>query len=57
MGLKIDKRETVNRTFRLDKKIVDRLCEICNEKNISLNKVVEICLEYALDNLEEDNKS
>lgn len=54
MGLKIEKKETVNRTFRLNKKLVDRLCLVCNKKNISLNKLVEICLNYALDNLEED---
>lgn len=54
MGLKIEKKETVNRTFRLNKKLVDRLCLVCNKKNISLNKLVEICLDYALDNLEDD---
>ena len=54
MGLKIEKKETVNRTFRLNKKLVDRLCLVCNKKNISLNKLVEICLNYALDNLEDD---
>ena len=28
---------------------------ICNEKNISLNKLTVLCIEYALDNLEEDD--
>lgn len=54
MGFKIAKEEYINRTFRLRKELVDRMEEICNEKNISLNKLTVLCIEYALDNLEED---
>lgn len=52
--LRIERDEYVNRTFRMNKKLVDRMEQVCNAKNISLNKLMVICVEYALDNLEED---
>ena len=54
MAFKIPKEEDINRTFRLRKELVDRMEAICNEKNISLNKLTVLCIEYALDNMEED---
>ena len=54
MGFKIEKEEYVNKTFRMNKKLVDQLEKICDEKNISLNKLVVKCIEYALDHIEED---
>ena len=30
--------------------------KVCDAKNISLNKLMVICVEYALDNLEEDDQ-
>lgn len=53
MAFRIEKEEYINKTFRLEKKLVDQLETICNEKNISLNKLVVQCIEYALDNLED----
>ena len=38
----------------MNKKLVDQLEEICNRKNISLNKLVVKCIEYALNDMEED---
>ena len=52
--LRIERDEYVNRTFRMNKKLVERMEQVCNAKNISLNKLMVICVEYALDNLEED---
>lgn len=52
--LRIERDEYVNRTFRMNKKLVDRMEQVCNAKIISLNKLMVICVEYALDNLEED---
>ena len=52
--LRIERDEYVNRTFRMNKKLVDRMEQVCNAKNISLNKLMVICVEYALDNREED---
>ena len=56
MGFKIEKEEYVNKTFRMNKKLVDRLETICNEKIISLNKLVVKCINYALDNLEDEEE-
>lgn len=53
MPFKIPKEEYINRTFRLRKELVDQMEAICNEKNISLNKLTVLCIEYALDNLED----
>lgn len=54
--LRIERDEYVNRTFRINKKLVDRMEKVCDDKNISLNKLMVICVEYALDNLEEDDQ-
>ena len=54
MPFRIPKEEYVNRTFRLNKKLVDRMESICNDKNISMNQLTVLCIEYALNNLEED---
>jgi len=56
MSFRIEKNEYINKNFRLEKKLVDRMYEICAEKNISLNKLTAMCIEYALDNFENDNK-
>ena len=53
MPFKIPKEEYINRTFRLRKELVDQMETICNEKNISLNKLTVLCIEYALANLDE----
>ena len=53
MGLKIEKEEFVNKTFRLDTKLIDEMNRVCQDKNISMNRLVDICIRYALENLEE----
>ena len=48
----------MNKTFRLNKKLVREMETICKEKEISLNRLVDICIRYALENLDrsdEDN--
>ena len=55
VAFRIEKEEYVNRTFRLSKKLIDRMDAVCDEKNISLNKLVVLCVNYALDNLETEN--
>lgn len=55
--LKIERIEYVNKTFRIDKKLLERMDAVCDEKNISLNRLTAICIEYALDNLEQDTPS
>jgi predicted HicB family RNase H-like nuclease len=53
MGFVIEKSVKLSRTFRLDKKLLDKLYEISYKNNISLNRLVVLCLEYAIENLEE----
>lgn len=55
MPFKIEKEEYINKTFRIEKKVIEKLEKICYEKNISLNKLVVKCINYALDNLEEND--
>ena len=50
--LKIEKEEYINKTFRLNEKLVRKMEKICDDKNISLNKLVDICIRYSIDNLE-----
>ena len=57
MGFKIEREEYVNKTFRIEKKLVEEMEKICDKKNISLNKLVVMCINYALNDLEEDDQS
>lgn len=55
MPFKIPKEEYVNRTFRLNKELVDRMEAICSQKNISMNKLTVLCIEYALNDMEDED--
>jgi hypothetical protein len=55
MKLKIEKEEYVNKTFRLNKKLVCEMDKVCDAKNISLNKFVDICIRFALENLDNND--
>lgn len=46
----IEKEETISKTFRIPKKLLDELEKLADEKNISLSKVVIKCCEYAIEN-------
>ena len=54
MGLKIEREEFVNKTFRLKMKLVEEVEIVCTQKNISMNRFVDIALRYALEHLEAD---
>ena len=56
MAFKIVKPEFVNKTFRLPKGLVKRLEFVAQNQSISLNSLVIQCCEYALDNLEAEEK-
>ncbi|MCD7879430.1 MAG: hypothetical protein LUG16_05810 [Candidatus Gastranaerophilales bacterium] len=51
---KIETPEMINKTFRLPLKLVQELQTIAQNKEISLNKLVQQCCEYALKNLDKD---
>ena len=53
MPFRVAKEEHVSKTFRMLKDLLDILGKICVAKNISLNKLVIMCIRYALDNMEE----
>ena len=46
---KIEKTEYVNKTFCIDKKLVERLAKTAQEEGISVNALVVQCCTYALD--------
>ena len=50
---RLKKEETVSKTFRMPKELLEQLEKLSNEKNLSLSKVVIQCCEYALKNLQE----
>ena len=49
-----DKISSINRTIRLKPEYFDKLSELSEKNNISFNKVVNQCIEYALKNLSEE---
>lgn len=44
----IQKTEFVNRTFRIEKELLEQLSTAAAENNISLNSLVNQCCRYAL---------
>ncbi len=49
-----EKISSINRTIRLKPEYFDKLTELSEKNNISFNKVVNQCIEYALNNLSEE---
>lgn len=50
----IKKQEYSNRTLRFPVEILEDLNKIATSKNISLNQLVVMCCEYAMNNFEEN---
>lgn len=44
---------SINRTVRFRPETFDRLCALSEAHDVSFNKLVNQCVEYALENLEE----
>ena len=53
---RVEKEEMTNKTFRLPLELVERLYTVAQNIGVSLNSLVRQCCEYALDNLEDDEK-
>ena len=47
---------SINRTIRIKPESFEKLMELSEKNNISFNKVINQCIEFALNNLEEDEK-
>lgn len=54
---RVEREEYSNRTFRMPVSLLDRMYAIVEAKNISLNKLVVLCCQYALDHMEGDEES
>lgn len=50
------KKYSVTRTIRIKKELLNRLEEIAYKHDISTNKLIIKCIEYALENMEENNE-
>lgn len=51
--LKTDYTEYENKSLRLPKDLIDQVQALANENNMSFNKVVIQCIEYALGDMEQ----
>lgn len=52
---RIEKTEYTNKTFRLPNDLLQKMEQLAQEKDISLNQLVIQCCRYALDNLDEES--
>ena len=53
----IDKIQSVNRTVRLKAEYFDKLTLLSEETGVSFNKIINQCIEYALQNMDDDETS
>lgn len=53
--LKKESVEYENKSLRLPKELIEKVQNLANEYNMSFNKVVIKCIEYALDNMKQDD--
>ena len=51
---KIEKTETINKTFRFPKNLIQEMQVIAQAKGVSLNNLVLQCCEYAIKNLDKE---
>lgn len=47
--------EYENKSLRLPKDLIDKVQRLANDNQMSFNKVVIKCIEYALENIEKNN--
>lgn len=52
----VKKEEYLNKTFRLPLDLVEQLEALAQKKNISLNRLVTQCCEYAMENFVDDEQ-
>ena len=56
LKIKREYSDYLTKTFRIPAEIINQLESLSQTYNTSMNKVVIQCLEYALDNISEDEK-
>lgn len=47
------KLSSINRTIRIQVELFDRLTALSEANGVSFNKIVNLCIEYAMENLED----
>ena len=55
-AFEVKKPTSSNKTIRMPDELIGRLEQLAKEKDISLNKLVVQCCEFALDNLGEQDE-
>ena len=48
--------EYENKSLRLPKELIEKVQQLADEYNMSFNKVVIECIEYALNNMKQDEE-
>jgi len=51
-----EKKETINKTIRLNKELVEKIFEEAGKRKLSFNMFVSQCIEFAIQNLEHEEK-
>ena len=54
INTKEEKISSISRTIRMKAETFDRINELNMKTGVSFNKIVNQCIEYALDNIKED---
>ncbi len=47
---------SITRTVRINESLLEKLEKVANKNNISTNKLIIYCIEYALNNMESSEK-
>ena len=50
-----EKNSTINRTIRIKSDVYDMICVLSEIHEVSFNKIINQCLEYALNNLDDNS--
>lgn len=53
----IEEENTITKTIRIKKILAKRLDEIAYKNNITVNRLINECILYALDNMEDDSQN
>ncbi len=55
--IKKDRIEYENKSLRLPVDLIEKVQKLADENDLSFNKVVIQCIDYALDHMEDSNKN
>lgn len=53
----IEEENTVTKTIRIRKVLIDRLNKLANDNNITVNRLINECIQYALENMEDETNN